>query len=322
MQNQNQKGRSKRQGGRISRAFLIEGALAVFVALLAPARGQAAEERRDLSWDFPAQGAPVNLAVRVGDIRIFADAKDRIKVRATRVVRAADREQARRTIEETPVRVQLRDLGIVLTDIVPDRLRRGGRQDAPQVELKVEVHLPPGGAVLSKIDVGDTRVEGAVELLDLRTGNGKVRLERLKVQRSAQISVGVGDIEIAGAAGDLTVAAGTGSIRAERLEAAGTRAVGLRAKVGDITASFLSLPTVELKAIAETGTVRIAIPRRSRGEVVVTTASGTVRSDFTLGVRPKAVGDVGGTLYGPIGGGSGTRIRVQSGIGDAILSRR
>jgi hypothetical protein len=296
--------------------------LVAVLILLAPSVRAAVEEKKTLTWDFPAKGGPpVMLDVLVGEIRVVADEKERVRIKATRTVRAETRDRARQTLDETAVQVQLRDQGIQLADRVPRNLQRGGRSDAPAVSLKVEVHVPPGSVLMSRIGVGETRIDGAFELLDLQSTTGSIRLERQNLTRSGRVTIGVGDLSVRGRLGNFQAGVGTGRITAKEIDAGAARSVALKAGVGAIDAGFRSLPQADLSVIGGTGNVRVRVPGDSRGDATVTATTGAVRSSFGLGRRPQGVGAVGGTLYGPIGGGGGTTIRVQTGTGDAALER-
>lgn len=280
---------------------------------------RAVEEKRELKWQFPARDVlSLFLQVRVGQIVVIADSRDTVQIRATRLVRARKREVARALLEDSQVKVDLQDRRVTLEDVLPGA--GADPKEMPEVELRLEVHVPPGISLRTSLDVGETRVVGETSLLTVKAGNGPVRLQRQKIRRSGAVAVDVGSVEIDGEVGDLAVSLGSGPIRGDRLTASAAETLIFQTQVGEVRVSLRSLPRRELRLLSGNGLVVARIPGNARAVATVLSATGKARSDFALPAASRAIGETGGTLAGNIGGG-GTTIRVQTGVGDAALER-
>lgn len=279
----------------------------------------AADERREMRWEFPGRDvAAMGITARAGTIRYFADRRDRVEIRAIRTVKARRRELARALAEDAPVALTLDDRQVSITDKWPSMA--GDEKEPPEIRVDIEVHAPPGVALRTEIESGETRVEGETSVLTVRAGSGPVRLIKQVVRRGALVAVGSGTVEIDGRMGDLAVTVGNGSVRAERLDCGGAESVVIESQTGEVRAGFRSLPRTELRIQAGTGNVFLRLPGACRATATVITANGKANSEFALPRAARTAGDTGAYLAGTIGGG-GVSVRVQTGSGNATLER-
>ncbi|MBB6051772.1 hypothetical protein [Armatimonas rosea] len=281
------------------------------------------EEKKEYKWEFPAQGI-VGLALKgvVGTIKIDTDRKNEIQIRATRTIRAKDKPTAQLKLKET-VPTCLNEGGtLVLDDVIPEDLRRERfTEDAPEVELDIEIHIPAGLRLSSSLLVGTTEIAGELTALTIKSGTGLVKLDNLKVVKGGtMIGMDTGDLEVSGSFNDLQATLRVGSVRAT-LETAAANRVALQTQVGGILAQLKSIPKQSLSASAGVGSVQVRIPGNVKGDATVSTQSGKFRSDFNLTRRPRSVGDTGGLLTGTLGRGGTVQIKVTSGVGDTLLEK-
>lgn len=293
--------------------------LLLWAVLLPIARVGAAEEKREYKWTFPARDVvSMMVKVRIGTIRIETDRKDRVEIRATRIVRTRRKELARALVEDSRTVVGLQDRRVTLEDLWPTIA--GDEKEPPEVRLEVEIHGPPGMGLRTEIDQGETRISGETSLLTVRSGNGGVRLQKQKIRRSALIAVDSGSVEIEGQVNDLTISIGTGTLKAEKIEAGGAESVILQGQSGEMRAAFKSLPRRELRLQTGAGNVTMWIPGSARATATVITANGKASSAFSLPRAARTASDTGAYLAGSIGGG-GVSVKVQTGSGNAVLER-
>lgn len=294
----------------------------VTLTLFASSACAAVEERRELKWEFPTQST-MGLVVRavVGTIRIDTDRKTGISIRAVRTIRAKDKNAVQITLKETPVSCQSEGGRIVLEDVIPEHLRRERfTEDAPEVELELEVHLPAGTKVSSTLAVGETRISGELDSLTVKSGYGPVHLENLKVKSGSVLTLETGDLDISGTVNDLQATIRVGSVKAV-LETPTANRVALQTQVGSIISQFKAVPKLDLTLSAGVGSVQLKVPGNTKGDATVSVQTGKARSDFNLTRRPRSVGDTGGLLTGALGKGSGVTLKIATGVGDATLEK-
>jgi hypothetical protein len=286
---------------------------------LAATVAHAAEERREYRWQFPSRDvAGLSIQGRIGTIRVVADRKDRMEIRATRIVRTRRRELARAFAEDSPFELSLNDRQATLSDRWP--AVAGDDKDTPEIRFELEIHAPPGIALSTELEQGETRVEGETSVLTIRTGSGPVRLVKQNVRRAAVVSVASGSVEVDGQFGGLTVSLGNGQLRADRIDAGAAESVVLESQTGELRAAFRSLPRTELRVQTGTGNATLKIPGSARATATVITANGKAQSEFNIPRAAKAAGDTGAYLTGTIGGG-GVGIKLQTGSGNVALER-
>ena len=290
--------------------------------LLATAAHAAADEKKEYKWEFPAQGISA-VAIRgvVGTIRILTDRKNEIQIKAIRTVRAKDKNTAQLTLKDTPLTCNNEGGMLVLEDVIPDHLRlERFIEDAPDVEVEIEVHVPAGLRLSSSLVVGSTQISGEAAALSIKSGYGLVKLEDMKVKGGSVIGLETGDLEVTGVFNDLQATLKVGSVRAT-LDTSTANRIALQTQVGGILAQLKSVPKQSLSASASVGSVQLKVPGNTKGDATVSAQTGKFRSDFNLTRRPRSVGGTGGLLTGTLGRGGNVQIKVTSGVGDAFLEK-
>ena len=292
------------------------------LSLLTATASRAADERKEYKWEFPVQGIS-GLAVKgvVGSIRIDTDRKNEIQIRAIRTIRAKDKNTAQLTLKDTPLTCNNEGGTLVLEDVIPDHLRRERFvEDAPEVEVEIEIHVPAGLRLSTSLVLGPTQLSGEAAALTVKSGFGAVKLDNMKVKGGSVIGLDTGDLELSGNFNDLQATLKVGSVKAT-LEAIQANRVALQTQVGGIVAQLKSAPKQSLSASASVGNVQLKVPSNTKGDATVSAQTGKFRSDFNLTRRPRSVGDTGGLLTGTLGRGGTVQIKVTSGVGDAILEK-
>ena len=290
--------------------------------LLTTAAHAAADEKKEYKWEFPAQGISA-VAIRgvVGTIRILTDRKNEIQIKAIRTIHAKDKNTAQLTLKDTPLTCNNEGGMLVLEDVIPDHLRQERFiEDAPDVEMEIEVHVPAGLRLSSSLVVGSTQISGEAAALSVKSGYGLVKLDDMKVKGGSVIGLETGDLEVTGAFNDFQATLKVGSVRAT-LEGNTANRIALQTQVGGILAQLKSVPKQSLSASASVGSVQLKVPGNTKGDATVSAQTGKFRSDFNLTRRPRSVGGTGGLLTGTLGRGGSVQIKVTSGVGDAFLEK-
>ena len=290
--------------------------------LLTTAAHAAADEKKEYKWEFPAQGISA-VAIRgvVGTIRILTDRKNEIQIKAIRTIHAKDKNTAQLTLKDTPLTCNNEGGMLVLEDVIPDHLRQERFiEDAPDVEMEIEVHVPAGMRLSSSLVVGSTQISGEAAALSVKSGYGLVKLDDMKVKGGSVIGLETGDLEVTGAFNDFQATLKVGSVRAT-LEGNTANRIALQTQVGGILAQLKSVPKQSLSASASVGSVQLKVPGNTKGDATVSAQTGKFRSDFNLTRRPRSVGGTGGLLTGTLGRGGSVQIKVTSGVGDAFLEK-
>jgi DUF4097 and DUF4098 domain-containing protein YvlB len=155
--------------------------------------------------------------------------------------------------------------------------------------VDVTVSLPLHSEVRGDLGMGGFDCEGTFGLCDLKTGNGKIRLDRTG---PVWAESGYGNISINRAAGDATVKAGSGHIRIESVDGAlhsrnsdGHTTIGavagdvhIKAANGDIV---IDNPQGSISAKTANGDIRV--DGVVRGSLVLETASGNLSVGISEG---------------------------------------
>jgi hypothetical protein len=246
------------------------------------ARGQEARSRETrVQKSFPSGGIrQVKASVKIGSIRLVADSRDEIRVTAVRKVKEGASTEAVRWMEQSRVELDQQGSAIVLNDIVPERQRSSGSKgSAPR--LDVEFHVPPGLAVESSTNIGDTDISGRL--------------------------------------GDLSLQSGVGNIKLRQLECAGG-IVNAKSGVGDVEMALRSLPDQRIKLEVGVGKVRVGLSSGARARLNTTTGVGQIASSFPTAQARRGGLNLGGTASGELNGG-GIPIDINIGVGDLRLDR-
>jgi DUF4097 and DUF4098 domain-containing protein YvlB len=213
----------------------------------------------------------------------------RLDPEGTFTLRNTNGEVVVRTWKEASVRIEAEKAGSRRA-VENSRIEVRGEGD----RVSVETHQA-GGWFFSggNVDYRVTVPERA--RLDVKTANGRVRIE--------------------GAAGPVRAAATNGSVEVE--DAAG--AVEASATNGSVRAAFHAAPTEGSTHLSTTnGSVSLLLPADAKGDFEATTVNGDIHSDFPLDVR----GGLGGQrLSGRIGEGR-ARFEMRTINGGVGIRRR
>jgi DUF4097 and DUF4098 domain-containing protein YvlB len=184
--------------------------------------------------------------------------------------------------------------------------------------LDVQVSLPTGSRVVTKLGSADLTAAGELGTVSVKTGAGSVRLE--SVSGDADIHTGSGDITLGDLSGAASVTTGSGSIAlgavtAEVLAKSGSGDLRVREANGD--------------AALRTGSGGIFVEKASRGQLVAKTGSGDVRVGIPAGVPvwtdiQSGSGQVHNGLEGvgePAAGQEYLELRAKTGSGSVYLDQ-
>jgi DUF4097 and DUF4098 domain-containing protein YvlB len=184
--------------------------------------------------------------------------------------------------------------------------------------LNVQVSLPTGSRVVTKLGSADLTAAGELGTVSVKTGAGSVRLE--SVSGDADIHTGSGDITLGDLSGAASVTTGSGSIAlgavtAEVLAKSGSGDLRVREANGD--------------AALRTGSGGIFVEKASRGQLVAKTGSGDVRVGIPAGVPvwtdiQSGSGQVHNGLEGvgePAAGQEYLELRAKTGSGSVYLDQ-
>ena len=184
--------------------------------------------------------------------------------------------------------------------------------------LDVNVSLPTGSRVVTKLGSADLTAAGELGTVSVKTGAGSVRLE--SVSGDADIHTGSGDITLGDLGGAASVTTGSGSIAlgavtAEVLAKSGSGDLRVREANGD--------------AALRTGSGGIFVEKASRGQLVAKTGSGDVRVGIPAGVPvwtdiQSGSGQVHNGLEGvgePAAGQEYLELRAKTGSGSVYLDQ-
>ncbi len=143
---------------------------------------------------------------------------------------------------------------------------------------------------------GDISVEGVKGSVGARTASGDVEVQEVE-----------GTVDAASASGDVTVQGVVGTVSAKT--ASGDVEVELLRQVGGS----------EMKFSSASGDVTVRAPRELDAEVEMSTASGSLQTDFPLNVEDRNEGH-GKKAYGRLGAGS-CRLKISTASGNVKLVR-
>jgi DUF4097 and DUF4098 domain-containing protein YvlB len=201
--------------------------------------------------------------------------------------------------------------------------------------IEVTVELPAGSSLNGAGQLAEFEAEGELGDCRIRTGLGRIRVERA---RTATLKTGSGEIAVDHVAGDAVLVAGSGDIRAGRIEGSATvkasngdtwigAAVGevrLRAANGDVVVEHAE---AGVSAKAARGALRV--DDVVRGSVELETQAG----DVEVGIREGTaawldLSVVAGRLHnelevaGDAGGAAETvEVRARTSLGDVAVRR-
>ena len=291
----------------------VLGAALVLAAAAPRADGQRRDRDRDeyaaeidTTIVFSRTGT-VELQLTGGEIIVTSWPREQVRVRAT-----SERSALRLDASSAHVSLGLR----------PGASRSG--------DTRFEVTIPVGARVRANTTSGDIRVSGSKADVEARTQRGDIAVEDVgridlnafsgdveatAVAGDVRISVLSGDVRVRGATGEIEIKTVSGEVDVRDTRA---RLVRLESTSGDLTYDGTIDPSGRYELETHSGDVDLSLPANIGANVVVSTFSGTVDSDFEMRLEPGLHGD--GSSHGKelrltIGRG-GARIAAKSFSGD------
>jgi DUF4097 and DUF4098 domain-containing protein YvlB len=301
----------------------LVGAALVLAAAAPRADGQRRDRDRDRDREeyaaeidttiaFSRTGT-VELQLTGGEIIVTSWPREQVRVRATS--------------ERSALRLDASSAHVSLG------LRQGSSRSG---DTRFEVTIPVGARVRANTTSGDIRVSGSKADVEARTQRGDIAVEDVgridlnafsgdveatTVAGDVRISVLSGDIRVRGATGEIEIKTVSGEVDVRDTKA---RLVRLESTSGDLTYDGTIDPTGRYELETHSGDVDLSLPANIGANVVVSTFSGTVDSDFEMRLEPGLHGD--GSSHGKelrltIGRG-GARITAKSFSGDINIRSR
>ena len=197
-----------------------------------------------------------------------------------------------------------------------DGIRIEERQTGDRVEI--DVHYPHHGVTINFGNYSNHRVDITIQMpregrVDLRTGDGRIELAKLKGEM--QLRSGDGSQEITSVDGKLRAVAGDGHIRADgRFDAlelkTGDGRVDARAAAGSTVAASWRLETGD-------GTVTLEVPDGLAADVDLHTGDGHIDLDMPITTEGKIREN---EVHGKMNGG-GNLLSIHTGDGSIRLRK-
>ena len=251
---------------------------------------------------------PVSLEVSTGsgDIQVTTGPEGTVRIvghiRANGWAGLDVREQVKRVESDPPIEQS------------GNSIRIGGLKDwwsLNHVTISYELTVPVETRLRTRTGSGDQWIDGMRGPVDAGAGSGNVRIGR--TSNEVDVSIGSGDIEVESAGGNLIARAGSGSIRAAAVAGAVSARTGsgdveivqaaqggvdvatgsgdvylsgargpvrIRAASGDVVAEGEPAGTWTLGA--SSGDVTVRVPETASFDIDVRTASGDIRTDYSL----------------------------------------
>jgi DUF4097 and DUF4098 domain-containing protein YvlB len=271
------------------------------------------ESRIDTTIAFSSNGT-VELTAYAGEIIVDGWSRDQVRIRATS--------------ERSALRL----------DASPSHLSLGlGTPASRSSDTRFEVTVPVGVRIRANTTSGDIRIRGSKGEVEARTQRGDVVIE--DAARSVEVNVLSGDIDVSAIEGNLRIGALSGDVRIRQvagevevktvsgevdLRDARSRFVRLGSTSGDIGFDGTIDPNGRYELQTHSGDVNLALPANVGAELVVSTYSGSVESDFRLELIPGLQGGSGsrGRRFTFKLGSGGPRILAETFSGDIAIRSR
>ncbi len=186
-----------------------------------------------------------------------------------------------------------------------------------QASVRFVVQVPQGSRFqFDKISTasGDITFAGVAGDIKINTASGDVKINQ--VEGNVQANTASGDMEITQVHGNVQVNAASGDIKV--LNAAGM--VSAKTASGDVDVELTRIEgTGELKFASASGDVTVKAPAQLDALVDMTTANGSIKTDFPLTVED--LQDHGKKAHGQLGSGA-VQMKISTASGDIKLVRQ
>lgn len=186
-----------------------------------------------------------------------------------------------------------------------------------QADVRFVVQVPQGSSYqFDKISTasGDISIAGVAGDFKINTASGDVKINQ--VEGNVQANTASGDMEITRVHGSVQANAASGDVRV--LDAAGM--VSARTASGDVDVELTRIEgTGELKFASASGDVTVKAPAQFDAQVELTTANGSIKTDFPLTIED--LENHGKKAHGQLGSGA-VQMKVSTASGDIRLVRQ
>ncbi len=186
-----------------------------------------------------------------------------------------------------------------------------------QADVRFVVQVPQGSRYqFDKISTasGNVSISGVAGEVKANSASGDVKIDQ--VEGNVQANTASGDMEITQVNGSVQVNAASGDIKV--LKVAGM--VSARTASGDVEVELTRIEgTGELKFASASGDVTVKAPAQLDAQVEMTTANGSIKTDFPLTVED--LQSHGKKAQGQIGSGA-VQMKISTASGDIRLVRQ
>jgi DUF4097 and DUF4098 domain-containing protein YvlB len=152
-----------------------------------------------VSEELPAQKIPPNSTISIntdqGDITVFAEDTDELRVVATKTVTALSDQESRKRAEE--ITLQIAPMGKDGYEVHPSGTAGRGR-----ARVDFEIHVPKKATIIAKTEKGDINVGGVSGTVTATTQNGDVEVHDTG---GVTIALQNGDVRVTHVTGDVSV---------------------------------------------------------------------------------------------------------------------
>lgn len=279
------------------------------------------EERRERTQTFRGAAArTLSINARAATVRVITGNSDALVVRLIRTVKAETRPGAMRALDQLNERSEVKNGGVLITDVWPQSEQIGPKNEALIVSLEILVEAPRGVKVVASQRAGTIELRGSVGEIDLKLQTGNVLLAQLDGTHG-KVSVSAGHFGLNGKIGNLDVVMASGSVQASKVDARLADRLSIKTGSGAVSLALDALPKKTLTTLSGTGNVELTLPRSAPGSVRLASEIGTVRASFPLAIVPSLMRHAGRELSGVLNQTPRPTIQALSSIGNVTLAQ-
>ena len=214
----------------------------------------------------------ISVVNEAGSIRLYPSESQEVQVRAVKQVLAPDETQARRSLDNSALRVGRLDDRIEIRAVDADTPWIFSFGSSPLTDL--EVSIPAGHAVRVTSGSGRIKIDGITGDVNVVTRNGKVELTNIGGNVYANLIAG--DLQAQNIGGEVSITTISGSV--EIVQAASLREVVTTS--GRVIVDGVLRGTGSIRTIS--GDVRLFVSPESAFRLDYATTSGGIRDELSL----------------------------------------
>ncbi|MBT5876187.1 MAG: DUF4097 family beta strand repeat protein, partial [Candidatus Latescibacteria bacterium] len=233
-----------------------------------------------------------------GDITVTTWNRSEARIKATKIARASDEDEAADALEQVRVEIDDRSGDVYVNTDYPDNRGRRWGDDNLQVSVIYEITIPAESYLRAKSVSGNLEVSDVMGEVDVRSVSGTVLLADINARtRGSSVSGNVeaknlnGESDLQSVSGNVTATSTTGD-----MEASSTSG---RVELRDVTAERLYAKSVSgtirfegpikrdgrYEIDSMSGGIRMTIPEESAFDLRANTFSGSIDSDLPITIR-------------------------------------